>query len=142
LPRSYSRRRTIHLGRQRSSSKQPVAILKHPPPPPQLSSRLHVTTYPCVALLAYPGARTKVVACLQGRFTAAQLLAALRRAVEEHGVLLTAERLQQEERVGGRGTPPCSGVSCQQLTTAINTHPTTNQQPTTRHPPARTSPAP
>ncbi|GBF99613.1 hypothetical protein Rsub_12292 [Raphidocelis subcapitata] len=63
-----------------------------------LSSRLHVTTYPAVALLAYPGSRTKVVACLQGRFTAAQLLAALRRAVEEHGVLLTAERLQQEER--------------------------------------------
>jgi hypothetical protein len=66
---------------------------------PQLSSRLHVTTYPCVALLAYPGARTKVVACLQGRFTAAQLLAALRRAVDEHGALLAAERLQQEERV-------------------------------------------
>jgi hypothetical protein len=60
-----------------------------------------VTTYPAVALLAYPGSRTKVVACLQGRFTAAQLLAALRRAVEEHGVLLTAERLQQEERVRG-----------------------------------------
>jgi hypothetical protein len=63
-----------------------------------------VTTYPCVALLAFPGSRTKVVACVQGRFGAPQLLAALRRAAEEHGVLLTAERLQHEERVrAGRG---------------------------------------
>ncbi|KAI8474966.1 MAG: hypothetical protein J3K34DRAFT_456563 [Monoraphidium minutum] len=63
-----------------------------------LASRLHVTTYPCVALLAYPGARTKVVACLQGRFAGPQLLAALRRAADEHGVLLAAERAQHEER--------------------------------------------
>jgi hypothetical protein len=83
---------------------QPNPNFHRPAPhrPAQLSSRLHVTTYPCVALLAYPGARTKVVACLQGRFTAAQLLTALRRAVEEHGVLLATERLQQEERVRGR----------------------------------------
>jgi hypothetical protein len=83
-------------------------------PPPlcaQLSTRLHVTTYPCVALLAYPGARTKVVACLQGRFTAAQLLAALRRAVVEHGTLLAAERFQREERVRAvAGWPLRGGV--------------------------------
>ncbi|KAF8073204.1 PUX10 [Scenedesmus sp. PABB004] len=63
-----------------------------------LSARLNVTTYPAVALLAFSGARTKLVVAAQGALRAQQLLGALRRAVEEHGVLLDAERLEREER--------------------------------------------
>jgi FAS-associated factor 2 len=64
-----------------------------------LAGRLNVSTYPCVALLAFSGSRTKLVAAAQGNVQAQQLLAALRRAVEEQEVMLTAERLEQEERV-------------------------------------------
>lgn len=64
-----------------------------------LAGRLNVSTYPCVALLAFSGTRTKLVAAAQGNVQPQQLLAALRRAVEEQEVMLTAERLEQEERV-------------------------------------------
>jgi hypothetical protein len=60
-----------------------------------------VSTYPCVALLAFSGQRTKLVALVQGRVRAPELLAALRRAVNEQGMLLMAEQLEQEERVSG-----------------------------------------
>lgn len=66
-----------------------------------LSTRLNISTYPCVALLAFSGARTKLVAAAQGRVRAPQLLAALHRAVDEQGMLLLAERLEREERVSG-----------------------------------------
>jgi hypothetical protein len=62
-----------------------------------------VSTYPCVALLAFSGQRTKLVALVQGRVRAPELLAALRRAVDEQGMLLMAEQLEQEERVRGGG---------------------------------------
>jgi FAS-associated factor 2 len=71
-----------------------------------LAGRLNVSTYPCVALLAFSGTRTKLVVAAQGNVQPQQLLAALRRAVEEQEVMLTAERLEQEERVStsrGRG---------------------------------------
>jgi hypothetical protein len=54
-----------------------------------------------VALLAFSGQRTKLVALVQGRVRAPELLAALRRAVDEQGMLLMAEQLEQEERVRG-----------------------------------------
>uniref|UniRef100_A0A383V860 UBX domain-containing protein n=1 Tax=Tetradesmus obliquus TaxID=3088 RepID=A0A383V860_TETOB len=63
-----------------------------------LSTRLNVSTYPCIALLAFSGQRTKLVALVQGRVRAPELLAALRRAVDEQGMLLMAEQLEQEER--------------------------------------------
>lgn len=64
-----------------------------------LAGRLNVSTYPCVALLAFSGSRTKLVAAAQGNVRPQQLLTALRRAVDEQEVMLTAERLEQEERV-------------------------------------------
>lgn len=64
-----------------------------------LAGRLNVSTYPCVALLAFSGSRTKLVAAAQGKVSPQQLLAALRRAVDEQEVMLTAERLEREERV-------------------------------------------
>lgn len=67
-----------------------------------LAGRLNVSTYPCVALLAFSGSRTKLVAAAQGNVQPQQLLAALRRAVDEQEVMLTAERLEQEERVSSR----------------------------------------
>lgn len=64
-----------------------------------LSGRLSVSTYPCVALLAYSGSRTKLVAVAQGKVRPQQLLAAMQRAVDDQGMMLMAERLEQEERV-------------------------------------------
>lgn len=64
-----------------------------------LAGRLNVSTYPCVALLAFSGTRTKLVAAAQGSVQPQQLLSVLRRAVDEQEVMLTAERLEQEERV-------------------------------------------
>jgi hypothetical protein len=64
-----------------------------------LSGRLNVSTYPCIALLAFSGSRTKLVAAAQGALRPRQLLAMLRRVQEEQSVMLTAERLEQEERV-------------------------------------------
>eukprot|EP00878_Enallax_costatus_P020517 GHUV01021694.1.p1 GENE.GHUV01021694.1~~GHUV01021694.1.p1 ORF type:complete len:366 (+),score=105.27 GHUV01021694.1:665-1762(+) len=63
-----------------------------------LSGRLNISTYPSVALLAFSGTRTKLVAAAQGKVRPQQLLAALQRAVDDQGMLLTAERLEQEER--------------------------------------------
>lgn len=68
-----------------------------------LAGRLNVSTYPCVALLAFSGSRTQLVAAAQGAVQPGQLLAALRRAVDEQEVMLTAERLEQEERVSLKG---------------------------------------
>lgn len=64
-----------------------------------LAGRLNVSTYPAVALLAFSGARTKLVAAVQGAVSGQHLLGALARAVDAQGMLLTAERLEQEERV-------------------------------------------
>lgn len=64
-----------------------------------LSGRLNISTYPCVALLAFSGSRTKLVAAAQGKVRVQQLMAALQRAVEDQGMLLMAEQLEQEERV-------------------------------------------
>jgi hypothetical protein len=66
-----------------------------------------VSTYPCIALLAFSGQRTKLVALVQGRVRAPELLAALRRAVDEQGMLLMAEQLEQEERVRLLLSLPC-----------------------------------
>lgn len=64
-----------------------------------LSGRLNISTYPAVVLLAFSGTRTKLVAAAQGLVSKQQLLAVLRRVVEEQGMMLTAERLEREERV-------------------------------------------
>lgn len=64
-----------------------------------LSGRLSISTYPCIALLAFSGTRTKLVAAAQGKVRPQQLMAALQRAVNDQGLLLMAERLEQEERV-------------------------------------------
>jgi FAS-associated factor 2 len=64
-----------------------------------LSGRLNVSAYPCVALLAFSGSRTKLVAAAQGSMSARALLAMLTRVQDEQSVMLTAERLEQEERV-------------------------------------------
>eukprot|EP00775_Hariotina_reticulata_P005536 gene5536-5772_t len=63
-----------------------------------LSGRLNISTYPAVVLLAFSGTRTKLVAAAQGLVSKQQLLAVLRRVVEEQGMMLTAERLEREER--------------------------------------------
>jgi FAS-associated factor 2 len=63
-----------------------------------LSGRLNISTYPCVALLAFSGSRTKLVTAAQGRVQKQQLMSALQRAVDDQGMLLMAERLEQEER--------------------------------------------
>jgi len=77
-----------------------------------LSGRLNISTYPAVVLLAFSGTRTKLVAAAQGLVSQQQLLAVLRRVVEEQGMMLTAERLEREERVGAS---LCSHT-CLQLT--------------------------
>lgn len=64
-----------------------------------LAGRMQVSTYPCVALVAFSGNSTKLIAAAQGNVQAPQLLAVLQRAVDEQGVMLTAERLEREERV-------------------------------------------
>lgn len=76
-----------------------------------LAGRLNVSTYPCVALLAFSGSRTQLVAAAQGAVQPGQLLAALRRAVDEQEVMLTAERLEQEERVSLKGGGACAVLS-------------------------------
>lgn len=67
-----------------------------------LSVRLGVTAYPAVALLAHSGTRTKLVALVQGTRGAAALLQVLQRAQDEQGMLLLAERLEQQERERNR----------------------------------------
>jgi FAS-associated factor 2 len=78
-----------------------------------LAGRLNVSTYPCVALLAFSGSRTKLVALLQGKLQPQQLLAALQRAVTEQEVMLTAERLELEERVGADQRVVQASCCCQ-----------------------------
>jgi hypothetical protein len=67
--------------------------------PLQLASRLKVTRYPYIGLLAFGGSRTRLVAALQGTAGAEEVLQVLVRAVEEQGPLLVAERAEQQERV-------------------------------------------
>jgi len=62
-----------------------------------------VATYPTVALLAYSGSRTQLIACVQGYCPLEQLLAVLATAVSEQGAVLVVERADREERVGGGG---------------------------------------
>lgn len=62
-----------------------------------LASRLNVSTYPFLALLAYSGSRTKLVMAVQGKVAKEQLLAAMARAVEDQGALLVAERVERQE---------------------------------------------
>ncbi|MEW5314494.1 MAG: hypothetical protein WDW38_005990 [Sanguina aurantia] len=64
-----------------------------------LASRLHVTTFPTVALLATsPGGegRVQLVVQVQGAVGGAELLRTLRRAVEEHGAVLVTQRMDRE----------------------------------------------
>ncbi len=71
----------------------------------QLASRLNVSTYPSLALLAYSGSRTKLVMAVQGRVAREQLLLAMARAVEDQGALLVAERVERQELVSSCAVP-------------------------------------
>jgi len=67
-----------------------------------LSSRLQISSYPAVALLAYSGSRTKLVAAVQGCLGPEQLIGVITRAVGEEEVRLVAERAEIEEREQSR----------------------------------------
>jgi len=64
----------------------------------QLAGSLRATGYPFVALLAFSGARTRLVASSQGAAAPGQLAAALKRAADEHGASLVAEQAEHRER--------------------------------------------
>jgi len=64
----------------------------------QLAGSLRATGYPFVALLAFSGARTRLVASSQGAAAPGPLAAALKRAADEHGASLVAEQAEHRER--------------------------------------------
>ena len=66
---------------------------------PQLSQGLKVQAYPYVALLAFSGARTRLIAAAEGHFTAEALLPVLRDAQEQQAIHLLAEQVEHNERV-------------------------------------------
>lgn len=65
----------------------------------QLAGSLRATGYPFVALLAFSGTRTRLVASAQGVVAPGPLCAALKRAADEHGASLVAEQAEHRERV-------------------------------------------
>ena len=65
----------------------------------QLAGSLRATGYPFVALLAFSGARTRLVASSQGAIAPGPLAAALKRSADEHGASLVAEQAEHRERV-------------------------------------------
>lgn len=72
--------------------------------PAQLGSRLHVTTFPTVALLSTsPGGegRVQLVVKVQGAVGGSELLRVLRKAVEDHGAVLVTQRMDREAQVRG-----------------------------------------
>lgn len=60
---------------------------------------LRVTGYPYVALLAFSGSRTQLIAAVEGPTPAARLLAVLQQAVNDHGGHLAVEQADANERV-------------------------------------------
>lgn len=61
---------------------------------------LRTTGFPYVALLAFSGARTKLIAAIEGRTSASQLLGVLQQAVGDHEGHLAVEQADANERVG------------------------------------------
>ena len=55
--------------------------------------------YPYVALLAFSGARSRLIAAAEGHFTAEALLPVLREAQEQQSIHLLAEQVEHNERV-------------------------------------------
>ena len=60
---------------------------------------LRTTGYPYVALLAFSGTRTKLIAALEGRTSAEQLQSVLQQAVSAHEGHLAVEQADANERV-------------------------------------------
>ena len=60
---------------------------------------LRTTGYPYVALLAFSGSRTKLIAATEGLSSASQLQAMLQQAAGEHEGHLAVEQADANERV-------------------------------------------
>jgi hypothetical protein len=69
---------------------------------------LRVTGYPYCALLAFSGARTQLIAAVEGCAGATRLLGVLQQAVSDHGGHLAVEQADANERVCMR----CPMVIC------------------------------
>ena len=69
---------------------------------------MRTTGYPYVALLAFSGARTKLIAAVEGMTGASQLEAVLQQAVGQHEGHLAMEQADANERV----CCPCSPLLC------------------------------
>ena len=65
----------------------------------QLAASLGASTYPYVALLAFSGARLRLIAAVEGPLPPGELAATLASAAEEHGAELVAEQAEASERV-------------------------------------------
>ncbi|KAK9918295.1 hypothetical protein WJX75_002911 [Coccomyxa subellipsoidea] len=64
----------------------------------RLSNSLRVTGYPYCALLAFSGARTQLIAAVEGCAGATRLLGVLQQAVSDHGGHLAVEQADANER--------------------------------------------
>jgi FAS-associated factor 2 len=64
----------------------------------RLSSSLRAAAYPYCALLAFSGARTRLVTCVEGSIRPDALAEVLQAALVEHGSMLWEERAAQEQR--------------------------------------------
>ena len=60
---------------------------------------MRTTGYPYVALLAFSGARTKLIAAVEGTTSASRLEAVLQQAMGQHEGHLAAEQADANERV-------------------------------------------
>lgn len=64
-----------------------------------ISNRLNVTGYPYIALLnTTPSNQVQLLAVMQGKSTTESILSKLAHATERHGAVLTAQRLELQER--------------------------------------------
>lgn len=64
----------------------------------RLSTSLRAAAYPYCALLAFSGARTRLVTCVEGCIAPEALAEVLQAALVEHGSMLWQERAAQEQR--------------------------------------------
>jgi len=65
----------------------------------RLSTSLRAAAYPYCALLAFSGARTRLLTCVEGSIGPEALTEVLQAALLEHGGFLVQERLQRQQRV-------------------------------------------
>ncbi|GAB4818640.1 hypothetical protein N2152v2_005686 [Parachlorella kessleri] len=64
----------------------------------RLSSSLRAAAYPYLGLLAFSGARTRLVTCIEGRMAPSQVLTLLQQAVAENAQLLWQEQAERQQR--------------------------------------------